>query len=158
MHRLKNSIEIAARPERVYELIATPQNLPRIWPSMIDVSNVQQRPDGGMTFDWLYKMAGLHFRGRSESVRMEPNKLLEFKNASGIPSTIRWTFEPRGSGTLLTSEIEYDIPGPVLGKLAEAIVAKLNEREQKTVLENAKTAVELSPEASPNGPARTVPS
>ncbi len=154
MHRLTNSIEINARPERVFELITTPESLLRIWPSMLDVRDVERKPDGSVAFEWLYKLAGVHLHGRSETVRVERTRYWETKN-SGIPSTFRWTFEPRGSGTLLTCDVEYEIPVPVLGKIAEAIVTKLNEREQLNVLQNAKTALELTPEVQPNGPART---
>ena len=153
MHRIKKSIEINAKPQQVFELITTPQNLPSIWPSMIEASNVERRADGTHKFDWVYKMAGLHFKGHSESTKVETNKYSEVKNEGGIPSTFKWSFEPRGSGTLLTCEVEYEMPGSVLGKLAEAVAAKLNERECVTVLENAKSTLELAPQAAVGAPA-----
>lgn len=155
MHRIKKNVEIKAPVGRVYEMLTTPQNLPGIWPSMIEVSNVERKNDGSQKFDWVYKMAGLHFKGHAETVRAEPNKYVEIRNDSGIPSTFRWTYEARGGGTMVTCEVEYDMPTPVIGRLAEAVVAKLNEREMANVLENAKTALELSPQATANGPGAT---
>lgn len=147
MHSIKKSVEINARPERVFEHITMPQNLPAIWPSMIETSNIERRADGWHKFDWVYKMAGLHFKGHAETTRVEPNKYVEVKNESGIPSTFKWTYEARGSSTLVTCEVDYEMPTPVLGKLAEAVVAKLNERELGTMLENAKNTLELAQEA-----------
>lgn len=153
MHRIRKSVEIKAPVARVYELLTIPQNLPGIWPSMVEVTNTERRSDGWQRFDWVYKMAGMHFRGHAETVRVEPSKYVEIKNESGIPSTFRWTYETRGSSTIVTCEVEYTMPTPVLGRLAEAVVAKLNERELATMLENAKTALELSPQATANGQA-----
>lgn len=155
MHRVKKSIEIKAPVARVWEYLTTPQNWPGIWPSMIEVSNVERKADGWHKFDWVYKMAGLHFKGHAEPVRFEQNKYFEMKNEGGIPATFRWTYEARGNGTLINVEIEYDLPMPVLGRLAEAVVTKLNDREMTSVLENAKTAIEMSPQAALNGPGAT---
>jgi hypothetical protein len=41
-------------------------------------------------------------------------------------------------------DIEYAIPAPFIGKLAEAVVAKMNEHELETVLANIKATLELS--------------
>ena len=41
------------------------------------------------------------------------------------------------------SNIEYTIPVPVLGKLAEKLVLKRNERETETALENVKDKMEV---------------
>ena len=152
MHRIRKSVEIKAPVNRVYEMLTTPQNLPGIWPSMVEVSNVERKADGWQKFDWVYKMAGIHFKGHAETIRADANKYVEIRNSSGIPSTFRWTYEARGGGTMVTCEVEYDMPASVLGKLAEAVVTKLNEREMTTMLENAKTAIEQAPQATLNGP------
>ena len=43
---------------------------------------------------------------------------------------------------ILTTEIEYSVPVPVLGRLAEALVVKMNEREAELVLANLKSRME----------------
>ena len=42
----------------------------------------------------------------------------------------------------MTFEIEYTVPVPVLGKLAEAVIVKMNEREGDLVLANLKARME----------------
>ena len=42
----------------------------------------------------------------------------------------------------MTVEVEYTIPIPVLGKLAEGIVVRLNENEMETLLANMKALME----------------
>lgn len=142
MHQIRKSIEIKAPVERVFEFLTTPNNFLSIWPSMVEVSNVVRRADGYNSFDWVYKMAGLRFKGHAEPKKIETNKYVEMRNESGIPSTFRWLYEPRGTATYLTVEVDYEAPAPVIGKLAEAIVAKINERELEALLANAKSVLE----------------
>jgi len=60
----------------------------------------------------------------------------------GIRSTWTFTFEPQDGGTKLTIKVDYTVPVPVLGKLAEAIVLKQNEREAALALSNIKERME----------------
>ena len=108
---------------------------------MVEVKNATRKDDGTQTFDWEYKMAGLRFHGHCDTVKVDPHHSIELKN-TGIPSTFRWTYEARNGGVRITCDVEYAIPTPVLGKMAEAIVAKLNERELDTLLANIKSTVE----------------
>lgn len=144
MRRYSSSIEIDAPVERVFDFVITPTNLPGVWPSMIDVSNVKRAQDGRYSFDWTYKMVGVPFKGHSETLEYTPSTLSFVRNAGGIPSTFRWTFTKKGAGTLLAVDVEYEIPTPMIGKLAESLVAKMNEREMAHVLENMKAVTEAT--------------
>ena len=42
----------------------------------------------------------------------------------------------------LSLDVAYTIPTPVIGKLAEAIIAKINERDLEAMLENLKDVME----------------
>jgi hypothetical protein len=53
-----------------------------------------------------------------------------------------WNLEPADGGTRLTVEAEYRVPVPVLGRLAEALVVKMNEREGELILANLKARME----------------
>ena len=46
MPNIRKSVRIDAPLDRVFEYLAQPENLLEIWPNMIEVSNVQHRPDG----------------------------------------------------------------------------------------------------------------
>jgi uncharacterized membrane protein len=47
-----------------------------------------------------------------------------------------------GDGTKLTMKVEYTIPIPVLGKLAEHLISKQNERNLESSMENIKHMLE----------------
>ena len=127
MHKIQRTIEIKAPVQRVYDFLNQPTNLPSIWPNMVSVSNIVARTGGAHDFDWIFKMAGVQFKGHAKVEEALPGKLARFRNESGIPSTFLWTYTGLdGSGTKLKLEVEYTMPTPVIGKIAEVLVAKLN--------------------------------
>lgn len=150
MRKVVKSVDIHAPVERVWEFVTRPENLPIVWPSMVSVSNVK-RDDGTVReFDWEYKMAGLHFNGHSTTIDSKPKQFAATRSEGGVPSTFRWTYEPqRDTMTRLTCEWEYEVPVavPIIGKIAEAAIAGINEHELDTLLGNAKKAIEAQPPA-----------
>lgn len=140
MATIKSSITINAPVEKVFEY-SKPDNLPEIWPSLVEVMNVKELPGGGFSWDWKYKMAGMNFNGSSEHVEFVKNERTVSKS-TGIESTITWSYEPVAGGTRMTSETEYKIPVPLVGKVAEGFITKLNENESETILANLKARLE----------------
>lgn len=143
MAKIRKSVRLNAPVDQVFDYITHPENLPEIWPSMVEVSNVKRKSDGAHSFDWVYKMAGVRFKGHAESIEIETNARSVVKNERGIPSTFHWTFEGANGGTRVTMEVEYTIPGKLLDKLVAPLVERLNDREAESVLENLKTRLEL---------------
>jgi len=140
MKSIKSSIFINAPVDKVFEY-SKPENLPEIWPSLVEVSNIKELPGGGYSWDWKYKMAGMRFNGSSEHVEFVENKRTVAKS-TGIDSTITWSYEPVEGGTQMTAETEYNIPGSLLGKVAEGFITKMNENESNTILANLKARLE----------------
>jgi hypothetical protein len=66
-----------------------------------------------------------------------------------IHSTFAYGVESHEEGTTLTLEVEYSVPIPVLGKLAEHIAARRNAREFELALINVKETLEGSVGQSP---------
>lgn len=142
MKTLERSIVIAAPPEKVFSYLDEPQNLPEIWPSLVEVTNVAELADGGHSFHWLYKMAGRRFEGDTETVAYELNKHFVTKSTGQIPSTYDWEFVPENGSTRLDVKVEYEIPETLFGKFAEPFIVKLNEREADTFIGNLKDRFE----------------
>lgn len=143
MVQMKKMIEIDAPVARVFGFVSNPENLPEVWPSLLEVSNLQRRADGTHGYDWVYKMAGIRFTGHGELTEIEPNRMHVTRNEAGIPSTFRYTYEDlEGNRTRLTIEVEYSIPGQLLSKLAEPIVRRINEHEADALMSNLKARME----------------
>jgi uncharacterized membrane protein len=142
MARVEKSIMINAPVEKVFSYVEGPTNLPEIWPSMVEARDVEELEGGGYKFGWVYKMAGMRFEGTSETIEYVANQRTVTDNKGGIESKITWRYEPKDSGTKVTFDAEYTVPIPLLGKLAEAIIVKQNEREAETLLANLKDQME----------------
>jgi hypothetical protein len=91
---------------------------------------------------WTYSMIGIPFSGESKLTEYVPNQRSVSKQEGGITSIITWTFAPHEGGTKLDMHIDYTIPVPVLGKLAEKVVFKRNQREAQMSMENIKGTME----------------
>jgi uncharacterized protein YndB with AHSA1/START domain len=142
--KFKRQAHVNAEPAKIFDWLTEPRHMLEIWPSMVDETNVEVKPDGTHSFDWTYKMAGMKFQGHCDTIELKRDRLRVDRNKSGIPSTFRWTFEPRDKGTDVTLEIEYEIPGKLLGHLAAPIVRRLNERDGNTLVDNLKERMEFA--------------
>jgi uncharacterized membrane protein len=151
MATIRRSITIRAPVERIFAYVADPTHLPAIWPSLVEVRNVQPGATGS-SFDWDYKLMGLRIHGHSDPVELVPNERLVSRSVKGIPNTFRWLYAPRPGPTdpgapagqtqqtEVTLEVDYEVP--MLGRLAERLVGKINEREAETLLGNLKRTME----------------
>ncbi len=143
MDKVSKNVVIDAPPKKVFDYLTEAAHLLAIWPSLVEVSHEKIERDGGHSFDWIYKMAGVRFRGHADSVEVVPERYREDRNEGGIPSTFRWSFDPSGDGTKVTLEVDYELPVPVLGRLAAPILRRVNEREAETMLHNLKERLEV---------------
>ena len=50
MVKLEKSIMIKAPVERVFSFMADPKNLPEVWPSMVEVKDIQPAPSRRVQF------------------------------------------------------------------------------------------------------------
>jgi uncharacterized membrane protein len=138
-------LTINAPVERVFAFVSDPRNLPEIWPNFIEVRNVKKAGSGGFNYDWAYKMSGMRFEGKAETIGFIQNESLVTKNTKGIESTTTWKLLPERDHTRLSVEIRYTIPTPLVNKLKEQVVIRENEHEARAMVENLKTRLELEP-------------
>ncbi|MFC1963648.1 SRPBCC family protein [Chloroflexota bacterium] len=141
MARVEKSTTINAPLEKVFNYIAEPTNLLEIWPSLIDVKDVYWIVTGRRA-RWAYKMAGILFEGTAEDSEYKVNDRIVTETKQGIRSTIAWIFKPDADGTKVTLIVEYSVPIPVLGKLAEIIINKINDHEGGLIMANLKVIME----------------
>ena len=142
MAKVEKSITINAPVKKVFAYIEDPMSQLEWLPSITEVRDVTGE-GVGRHLRWTYKLAGLRFEGETTVTEHIPNERIVTHSKGGIVSTWTWTFEPRNdSGTKLSIDIEYTIPVPVLGKLAEPLVLRQNEREADLAMANIKALME----------------
>jgi uncharacterized protein YndB with AHSA1/START domain len=141
MPTIHNSINISAPVEKIFAYLSDPVNTPEWFVGMTEVTDVSGSGVGQHS-RWTYSMIGIPFHGDSKLTEHVPNERLVSKQEGGLTSIITWTFAPHEGGTKLDMHIDYTIPVPVLGKLAEKVVFKRNQREAQMSIENIKGTME----------------
>jgi len=135
MVSVRKSVVISAPPDRVFEYVTEPSTMAEWLTKMVEVRDIVGTGEG-QQYEWTYKYAGLLLRGQSVVVQHVPNRLAVSQSIGMIGST--WTFrvEPHEEGSTLTIEVEYSVPIPVLGKIAEHVAVRLDARDLETSLSN----------------------
>ncbi len=143
MPKVERNITINAPVKKVFDYIADSKLTPEWLPGMIETKDIEQTEEGvGSTHNWVYKMAGIRFEGKNITDEYIPDKKMVIRSEGSIKTLWKWNFEPYDDGTKIDLSVEYTIPIPVLGKIAEVIVLKQNEREAELALANIKYKME----------------
>ena len=141
MANVKKSIQINVPVEKVFDYLADQKSQPDWIPSMVEVWDTSE-PTVGSTFKWKYKMAGVLLEGETEVTELVQNKRLRTVSKGAVSSDWLFLLESENGGTELELTIDYTIPVPVLGKVAEKIMLKRNEKEADLAMENIKATLE----------------
>ena len=72
-------------------------------------------------------MAGIRFKGTTEYTKIVPNKSLVIVTEGDISSVLTWAFRFQPNRTRVLPTVNYTIPIPLLGKLTEVVIKKMNE-------------------------------
>ncbi len=142
MAKVQKFILIKAPIEKVFDYLNDPHKLTEYWPGMIEVKDIQNLANGGTCFNYVYKFAGFRFEGKSEDTEIVPLKRMVSVTTGGIEGKVTWELEKTADGTKVLLDSEYTVPLPVVGKLAEAVIVRLNEHEVDQILANLKIFME----------------
>ena len=141
MKRIERLVPIKAPVEKVFSYIVNPASELEYVPGATNVQDITGH-GVGQRWGWTYKMLGVSFKGISEVIEFLPNERYIQKSTGGIASTWDYTFKPEDGETRLNLVVEYDIPIPVLGKIAERLVLRQNEREADLAMATLKDILE----------------
>jgi uncharacterized protein YndB with AHSA1/START domain len=142
MPKLNNSININAPVEKVFAYVTDPLTNLEWLVGATEVTDVTGS-GVGQHYDWKYNMLGVPLRGQTTVREHVPNERWVTDGKGGVTSTWTFTFVPHEGGTKLDLELDYTIPVPVLGKLAEKLVLKRNQREADLSMANIKERLEV---------------
>ena len=143
MPRVEDDIYVDVDPETAFEYMDVPEHQAEISPSLSTVEAVETLPTGGKRATYTYRMGGVLLDGEVKAVAYDPPERIVFEMTGGIDGTIEWTFSPEGDGVRVGYAAEYELPIPVLDRLAAPFIRKYNERELATTLRNLKTRLEV---------------
>jgi len=133
---------INAHLDKIYDYVSQPINSLEFWPDLIEIKHLKLLPDGGYSYRWKYKILNIIFRGTGECISLVPRGWIITRNTGGIDCTITYTFRSLDYKTKVTLTVEYQVHVPVLGRLSEESIVKMNNQKVETVLNNLRKKFE----------------
>ena len=141
MMNIKRSKVINASVEKVFSYLGDSATYTQWMPNMAEVFNITGE-GRGQKWDFKYKTFGMTMDGQGEALDHIDNQKLVNKSFGTVESTWAWSVSPQDKGTLLAVEIEGGAPLPIMGKVAEKLIAKQINDEVDDVMASLKTLVE----------------
>jgi ligand-binding SRPBCC domain-containing protein len=144
MSQITQSIKINAPLSTVFDYVSNPENWTRYVTSLVDIRNVSdEEPKAGTTFEWTYRMLGVNNDGKGSIVEFEKGSKFAMAMEGSFPIKETFTFQGDEKSAELNFEIKYDVPGKVLGVIADKLVVeRLNVKEAVAVLNKIKDICE----------------
>ena len=150
MGHIKLSMPIDAPVAKVTEIAFDPNHWASWWVNLGEAEKVDGDGGPGTVVEHSYLMAGVAFPVTTRVVDVTTTgaggQRVQIEFEGPITGWQTWDYEPRGDGsTLVTAEIEYNVPGKAIGKFADRLVVeRLQERARQQTLENLKLMAESS--------------
>lgn len=144
MSHLGTTFRVAAPPDIVFDLVADPSRGPE-WQTMIsDMGEISGRPGGvGSSYIGYYKVAGRRLEGRFVVTAAERPNLHQ---AAGTTrgGWARWTtiIEPVDGGSEVRVDLEYELPGEMIGSLFGKLTGNRLEQELNKTYDNLQKLAE----------------
>jgi len=143
--RVERTIDIAARPERVYDVVMDPGRL-EDWVTIhhhLEGSG-PERLERGSVLTQCLKLAGRRFKVRWTVVENDPCRRVVWEGRGPVASHARvvYKFGANGDGTRFCYINEYDLPGGPLGRFAGRAVLRITEKELEGSLRRLRSLVE----------------
>jgi uncharacterized protein YndB with AHSA1/START domain len=146
MSKLAREIEIAAPPDRVYDVLADPDCLGE-WVTIQE--ELEEAPDGdlkaGSRLRQRMKVAGQRFRLSWTVVEAERPTRIVWEGKGPMGSEAKAVYELSGNGdggTRFSYLNEYGLPGGFAGRIAGRAVSAASGREADKTLKRLKKLVE----------------
>jgi uncharacterized protein YndB with AHSA1/START domain len=147
MAEIHKSVVIDAPVETVFDLIDDPSAIATYTPNVERVEDVEQSEQRlGDTFRVIYKAAGVTFKEQFTVTEYERPTRLASRFEGGMNGTFAYQVTPQAEQTTLSVDVQYELPGGLLGKAADALLLeRTNEKTIEKQLDNLRELAEGTP-------------
>ena len=145
MPSVSESVDIATTPENAFNFVAdAPARATMFIPGLNRISSIKPEAAGvNQQWDYEFNWFGLVVIGHSQCTKYERPSVYQFKTITGNPSTWTYRFQASGGGTLLTLEVDYELPQNQLARFATAgALEQMNRNRAAEIVSNLKTLIE----------------
>jgi uncharacterized membrane protein len=146
MGHARDTYHIDAPPDRVWALYTDLSRYSEWNEGLSEVKDTSGPLDQvGSKFTAVIKVMGRRFEATSEVTKVEPGKLIEQHGSvvGGGPAASSFRVEPVSGGTDVTVELDYQLPGGLIGDVADKLfMERAIERQIRHSNENFKALAE----------------
>lgn len=138
-----DSINIKAKPDKVFRLVTNHDLWPNLLPSLNRVWETPNSPmPVGQSNKWEFLFMGIPFRGSWTVTKLDEPNQYEGDTSGSIASHWTFTFQPIEEGTKLTLKVEYKQPISKLKSFQQHFIERHYQKEANTFLDNIKRLCE----------------
>ena len=147
MTHIHDSIIVNAPVDKVYSLARDPRKWATWWVNLSEPRKIKGDGSPGTQVEHDYLVAGLqlHLKTKVLDDNYGADGAGHWRGSfeGSMKGEHRWDYEPAEDGTRVTADIDYTVPGSVLGKVADRLVVeRMEERAIHQTLENLKFMIE----------------
>ena len=143
MAKVERSILINAPGDRIDVITRDGKRLAEWYAGVEKAEPDDVYPNPGGNIVMTYKSGGAKFDITQTVLERVEGQSAKYQMEGMITGTNQWVFTPEGEGILVKVTFDYEMPGGVLGKLADKmIVERMNIENLEKSLENLKKLVE----------------
>jgi ribosome-associated toxin RatA of RatAB toxin-antitoxin module len=159
MSHLSTMVRIEATATAVFDLIADPARSPE-WQTMLaEMGDITGRPGGiGSSYVGFYRVAGRKLVSRFVVTAAERPTVFQV-NGTTTGGWARWTttIEPAGPSCEVHVNLEYEVPGEIVGSLLGLLTGNRINREFRRTYENLRRLAETGSAMVPGSADVAVP-
>ena len=148
MGRIHHEYHIDAPPEVAWALGADPNRMPEWNTTTVSVKDVSGPLDRqGATYTAVSKIAGRPLEVQWQVEQVDPGRMAQVTASSprGGSARVIVRYEPDGSGTKVSTDLDYELPMGFLGDVADKLFAERSmTRDVQHSGENFKALVEAA--------------
>jgi uncharacterized membrane protein len=145
MTEIRKSTDVNASPEDVFAVLGDLDRLPDWSTITIATHDAPEQPlSKGDTFRQTLRILGRHLETDWTVTELDRPRHVAYEAKGPVGATLRMaqTVESSSSGSRVSFEVDYELPGGAVGGLAAPVIERRNEREVEHSLHNLKDLVE----------------
>ena len=143
MTTVECSVVINAPPAAIDAIALDGNRLPQWYVGIEQATPDDLYPEVGGRVSLVYAVAEVSFHLALTVQELARGHHISYQMSGMMVGTQEWSHAPEGGKNRLTARVEYDMPGGVLGKIADKLVIeRMNTRNLEESLENLKALVE----------------
>lgn len=124
MAYVEREVVIGAPLDTVYNYAGAAENLSQWYVGIVGVQPDGVWPQVGGKIGIRYQVAGVNLDVTATVLTYNPPVEFVFQLGGAVNGTSHWVYDDQGGSTHLKAGFDYDLPGGVLGQIADKLVVE----------------------------------